>query len=668
MNYFKSEDVKIFPCTYRGNAETKDVANGAEGSEQVKIFKAFDPEANLMSEYNYTNLPGIVNGLDSYVINYDTTGKLLKCVIGGYYFEIKLAAYIGANDGTTWLKSKKLAVCVRNVPITTNAARTMQYLCAFEDSNLNTAGATGDATCIDRPIATDDYRCCCLTYYDLATPVPENTNKKVIELDLSKSQNWLNNHMLLSVSSNGGLQLGDSTKPNTISSSATAANAMAFAPGSEVTASFGCALGKGIKITTANQTAVGSYNAAATNALFVVGAGSSDTTRSNVAEVYSDKIKFAKQVNLSEGGKSTGTLSIGDTITLNPSGSMTCDTLTSSNVTSTNITAGNINASGDISTNGALSANSLKIGESTLTAVNGVVSVGNSISLYKAVGTITASNFTCYNEISAKVINCDGNISSGGEIQCNRLTADSIASQNMSGYLDGIAKYVDDAELAYSKSTRKLIAGKSGSSFVTLPVASTRDYGFVKVGEVSTSSVYTASNSNWPVKLDKNGVAYVTASANISGTIDNAKYLVNSAGTKYAVGGTTKPVYFSNGIPTACNYSFNQDLNTTSSPTFALITCKGQINAKTFNATSDARLKTNIRPYTMSASILDLPIYRYDFLDGEKNKIGCLAQDLQQICPELVHEAEDGYLCIEESKLVYLLLQEVKKLKEQIDN
>ena len=66
-------------------------------------------------------------------------------------------------------------------------------------------------------------------------------------------------------------------------------------------------------------------------------------------------------------------------------------------------------------------------------------------------------------------------------------------------------------------------------------------------------------------------------------------------------------------------------------------------------------------------SILDLPIYHFDFIQGPKNQIGCLAQDLQQICPELVSINETtGYLTIEETKILYYLLYEVKKLHTQI--
>lgn len=92
----------------------------------------------------------------------------------------------------------------------------------------------------------------------------------------------------------------------------------------------------------------------------------------------------------------------------------------------------------------------------------------------------------------------------------------------------------------------------------------------------------------------------------------------------------------------------------------------GIVSAASFNATSDERLKENFEKYSIQTNILDLPIYKYDFIDGPKNQIGCKAQDLQKICPEIVQENENGYLSIQESKIVYLLIDEIKKLKEEI--
>lgn len=113
--------------------------------------------------------------------------------------------------------------------------------------------------------------------------------------------------------------------------------------------------------------------------------------------------------------------------------------------------------------------------------------------------------------------------------------------------------------------------------------------------------------------------------------------------------------------------SYDIDLPADASPSIVSLTASGTIQAQTFNATSDARLKENIIEYKPMESILDLPVFEYDFKGGNGHRIGCLAQDLQKICPELVHEGCDGYLTIEESKIVYPLLLEVRKLREEVE-
>lgn len=108
-------------------------------------------------------------------------------------------------------------------------------------------------------------------------------------------------------------------------------------------------------------------------------------------------------------------------------------------------------------------------------------------------------------------------------------------------------------------------------------------------------------------------------------------------------------------------------IKTTSSADNAIDASSGTVKAQSFNAVSDKRLKENIVEYSPNKSILDLPTYSYNFISDKTQHIGCLAQDLQKICPEIVHEGEDGFLSIEENKLVYLLLEEVKKLKKRVD-
>lgn len=99
------------------------------------------------------------------------------------------------------------------------------------------------------------------------------------------------------------------------------------------------------------------------------------------------------------------------------------------------------------------------------------------------------------------------------------------------------------------------------------------------------------------------------------------------------------------------------------------LTATGLIQALAFNATSDLRKKTNIKDYKCEKSILDLPIKSFEYINDESHTkyIGCIAQDLQEICPEIISTDKEGYLSIQESKLIYLLLQEVKELKEKVE-
>jgi hypothetical protein len=119
----------------------------------------------------------------------------------------------------------------------------------------------------------------------------------------------------------------------------------------------------------------------------------------------------------------------------------------------------------------------------------------------------------------------------------------------------------------------------------------------------------------------------------------------------------------------AIEFNTNSTTNTTSITGITTLTASGTINAMVFNSTSDIRKKTNIKDYRSEKSILDLPIKSFEYKDdlNHNRYIGCIAQDLQQICPELVSSDNDGFLHIQESKLVYLLLQEVKELKEKVE-
>ena len=92
--------------------------------------------------------------------------------------------------------------------------------------------------------------------------------------------------------------------------------------------------------------------------------------------------------------------------------------------------------------------------------------------------------------------------------------------------------------------------------------------------------------------------------------------------------------------------------------------------ANAWNTFSDEKLKDNITPIKEGlAKVLELrPVY-YTWKDGkDKDKhIGFIAQEVRNVVPEVVEETDSGYLAIDYSKLVSVVVQAVKELKERLD-
>lgn len=113
ISYFLSENIKIFPCANRSSF--------GSGS--------FDPESRVVSEHNFTRIPGILPGKDSYKISY--MDGLLRCVIHGYYIEIS-----GLSEEPT---TDYLILSTVSYPTTnkgTDAARYSEMLCALETGEV----------------------------------------------------------------------------------------------------------------------------------------------------------------------------------------------------------------------------------------------------------------------------------------------------------------------------------------------------------------------------------------------------------------------------------------------------------------------------------------------------------------------------------------------------
>jgi hypothetical protein len=92
--------------------------------------------------------------------------------------------------------------------------------------------------------------------------------------------------------------------------------------------------------------------------------------------------------------------------------------------------------------------------------------------------------------------------------------------------------------------------------------------------------------------------------------------------------------------------------------------------------TSDARLKRDIDPFgpTLAALSRLQPVHYYwratEFPDrhfGDARAYGLIAQDVEQVLPELVVVNDDGYKAVDYSKLPLLTIQAIKELKAEND-
>lgn len=80
---------------------------------------------------------------------------------------------------------------------------------------------------------------------------------------------------------------------------------------------------------------------------------------------------------------------------------------------------------------------------------------------------------------------------------------------------------------------------------------------------------------------------------------------------------------------------------------------------------SDARMKKNIVDTSVNALdvINSVDMKSFDWIEnGEHETIGIIAQQLQDVAPELVYEEKDGHLSIYTLKLVYYCMKAIQEL------
>ena len=83
---------------------------------------------------------------------------------------------------------------------------------------------------------------------------------------------------------------------------------------------------------------------------------------------------------------------------------------------------------------------------------------------------------------------------------------------------------------------------------------------------------------------------------------------------------------------------------------------------------SDERFKENIKPYEPTVSVLDLSVKEFNYKVSKIKSVGVIAQEVQKLFPDAVSADEKtGYLSVDDRSLMYMLMAEVKKLRDRVD-
>ena len=105
-------------------------------------------------------------------------------------------------------------------------------------------------------------------------------------------------------------------------------------------------------------------------------------------------------------------------------------------------------------------------------------------------------------------------------------------------------------------------------------------------------------------------------------------------------------------------------------PSGGSLDIQADANGNLFRQSSDKRLKENIRDIKGSLKkVQSIRSVKFDWKDdGAKNQFGFIAQELQAVLPEVVNENPDGYLGVDYSEMIPILVDAIKEQQKIIEN
>ena len=197
-------------------------------------------------------------------------------------------------------------------------------------------------------------------------------------------------------------------------------------------------------------------------------------------------------------------------------------------------------------------------------------------------------------------------------------------------------------------------------------------------GVVSGSSQIDATaTTNWSTgiktQLNSNTVVSGSSQIDLTSTTNYASGILTRLNVVGVVSGSSQVSLAST---TGFGTYLNQAVLTTSTPTFGNLTINGTITATgdiTAYYTSDKRHKNNIQTIPNALEkVSKLNGVTWEWNDDVNEvtkstpKTGLIAQEVQEVLPEVVTERQDGFLALDYSKMMGLLVEAIKEQQTKI--
>jgi hypothetical protein len=195
----------------------------------------------------------------------------------------------------------------------------------------------------------------------------------------------------------------------------------------------------------------------------------------------------------------------------------------------------------------------------------------------------------------------------------------------------------------------------------------------VNFSNVNTSNNLTAVNANFST-LIVNGNSITSSGAtslaslsdvSLSGSLNGQSLIYNSTSSKW-VNGTPAGFSSASFATTGSNIFIGNQIITGS------ISATSDITAF---STSDKQLKDNITLIPNSLEkITKIGGYTFnwnnkqDIYEVDSHDIGVIAQEIEEILPEVVITRDNGYKAVKYEKIIPLLIEAIKELKAEVDD